>query len=192
MPIASRRTSKSVVAKLVVAASTYYIWQERNWRLFNKGKRSLDQVCDCIKSSVRLKLLSCRFKKSKSGDKVARLWDLPEAGLFKLKCKELEVNVAYGHIPLMHQPRFNFVLDFATIDQETCLILKKNIIEAKVKDQVVEDLDAKKKETLQEVIREGAGEGIAFMSTIYIDDDEIPKLMAGETFEAAAKEGQKS
>ncbi|GJW40183.1 reverse transcriptase zinc-binding domain-containing protein [Tanacetum coccineum] len=79
MPIASRRTSKSVVAKLVVAASTYYIWQERNWRLFNKGKRSLDQVYDCIKSSVRLKLLSCRFKKSKSGDKVARLWDLLEA-----------------------------------------------------------------------------------------------------------------
>ncbi|GKC49301.1 vacuolar protein sorting-associated protein 53 A, partial [Tanacetum coccineum] len=31
----------------------------------------------------------------------------------------------------------------------TCLISKKNIIEAKVKDQVVEDLDAKKKETLQ-------------------------------------------
>ncbi|GKB83413.1 hypothetical protein Tco_0950308, partial [Tanacetum coccineum] len=79
MPIASRRTSKSVVSKLVVAASTYYIWQERNWRLFNKGKRSLDQVCDCIKSSVRLKLLFCRFKKSKSGDKVARLWDLPKA-----------------------------------------------------------------------------------------------------------------
>ncbi|GJZ55695.1 reverse transcriptase domain, reverse transcriptase zinc-binding domain protein [Tanacetum coccineum] len=79
MPIASRRTSKSVVAKLVVAASTYYIWQERNWHLFNKGKRSLYQVCDCIKSLVRLKLLSCRFKKSKSGDKVARLWDLPEA-----------------------------------------------------------------------------------------------------------------
>ncbi|GJY89248.1 hypothetical protein Tco_0503876 [Tanacetum coccineum] len=95
MPIASRRTSKSVVAKLVVAASTYYIWQERNWRLFNKGKRSLDQVCDCIKSSVRLKLLSCRFKKSKSGDKVARLWDLPEVGLFSL-VQELEVNVDTG------------------------------------------------------------------------------------------------
>ncbi|GKC31705.1 hypothetical protein Tco_1038999 [Tanacetum coccineum] len=85
-----------------------------------------------------------------------------------------------------------FLVRKEQVEKETCLISKKNIIEAKVKDQVVEDLDAKKKETLQEVILEGVGEGIAFMSTIYIDDDEIPKLMAGENFEAAAKGGQKS
>nr|GEV51275.1 hypothetical protein [Tanacetum cinerariifolium] len=67
-----------VVAKLVVAATTYYVWQERNWRLFKKGKRSPDQIVECIKSSVRLKLLSCKLKKSKNGERLARLWDLPE------------------------------------------------------------------------------------------------------------------
>ncbi|GJR25235.1 reverse transcriptase zinc-binding domain-containing protein [Tanacetum coccineum] len=79
LPITRRRTMKSVIAKLVIAASTYFIWQERNWRLFNKGKRTHDQICDCIISSVRLKLLSCKLKKSKIGVSMARLWDLPEA-----------------------------------------------------------------------------------------------------------------
>ncbi|GJW60795.1 zinc knuckle CX2CX4HX4C containing protein [Tanacetum coccineum] len=48
-------------------------------RLFQKGKRTIDQVADCIKSVVRLKLLSCKMRKSKSGERLARLWDLPEA-----------------------------------------------------------------------------------------------------------------
>nr|GEZ01739.1 hypothetical protein [Tanacetum cinerariifolium] len=38
---------------------------ERNFRLFKSQKRTPLQVIDCIKSSVRLKLLSCTFKKSK-------------------------------------------------------------------------------------------------------------------------------
>ncbi|GKE69679.1 reverse transcriptase domain, reverse transcriptase zinc-binding domain protein [Tanacetum coccineum] len=79
MPIMKRCTTNSVVAKLVVAAATYYVWQERNWRLFKKGKRSPNQIVECIKSSVRLKLLSCKLKKSKNGERLARLWDLPKA-----------------------------------------------------------------------------------------------------------------
>ncbi|GJU38596.1 reverse transcriptase domain, reverse transcriptase zinc-binding domain protein [Tanacetum coccineum] len=79
IPIASRRSILSLIAKLVVAASAYYIWQERNWRLFKNCKRKPIQICECIQSSVRLKLLSCKFKKSKSGGRMARLWELPEA-----------------------------------------------------------------------------------------------------------------
>ncbi|GKA50952.1 probable kinetochore protein NUF2 [Tanacetum coccineum] len=43
LPIARRRSMKSVVAKLVVTASAYFIWQERNWRLFNKCNRTPTQ-----------------------------------------------------------------------------------------------------------------------------------------------------
>nr|GFA35420.1 putative RNA-directed DNA polymerase, eukaryota, reverse transcriptase zinc-binding domain protein [Tanacetum cinerariifolium] len=78
LPIVKHRTTVSVIAKLVVAASAYYVWQERNWRLFKKGKRNSDQIVECIVSSVRLKILSCKLKKSKSGERMARLWDLPE------------------------------------------------------------------------------------------------------------------
>ncbi|GJW44645.1 hypothetical protein Tco_0073444 [Tanacetum coccineum] len=77
LPYAERRTSRSVIAKLVVAASTYFIWQERNRRLFKNNKRTLNQVIDCIMSSVRLKLMSCKFKRSRDGETMARKWDLP-------------------------------------------------------------------------------------------------------------------
>nr|GEV88810.1 hypothetical protein [Tanacetum cinerariifolium] len=46
IPIAKRRTTRSVIAKLVVAASAYFIWQERNSHLFKKSKRSEDQLVE--------------------------------------------------------------------------------------------------------------------------------------------------
>nr|GEW43820.1 hypothetical protein [Tanacetum cinerariifolium] len=79
IPIAQRRSTRCVIAKLIVVAFAYFIWQERNWRLFKNKKRSTTQVIECIMSSVRLKLLSCRFKKSKDGVMFAQLWDLPES-----------------------------------------------------------------------------------------------------------------
>ncbi|GKB62647.1 hypothetical protein Tco_0918833 [Tanacetum coccineum] len=63
--------------KLVVAAVAYFIWQERNRRLFKKSKRSAKEVIGCIMASVRLKLLSCHFKKSRDGVMFAHLWELP-------------------------------------------------------------------------------------------------------------------
>ncbi|GJU03736.1 putative ribonuclease H-like domain-containing protein [Tanacetum coccineum] len=78
-----RRTTKAVITKLIVAASTYVIWQERNWRLFKGQKRTSKQVFDCIHSVVRLKLLSCRFRKSKDGLAFANLWKLPASVMFE-------------------------------------------------------------------------------------------------------------
>nr|GEX14277.1 hypothetical protein [Tanacetum cinerariifolium]GFA60145.1 hypothetical protein [Tanacetum cinerariifolium] len=77
MPIAKRKSSKSCIGKLVVAATAYFVWHERNSRLFNKVKRSVTKVVDCILSTVRLKLLSCRFKKSRDAILFARLWEIP-------------------------------------------------------------------------------------------------------------------
>nr|GEU36025.1 reverse transcriptase domain, reverse transcriptase zinc-binding domain protein [Tanacetum cinerariifolium] len=74
--ISHAKSSKIVIAKIVLAASAYFIWQERNWRLFKKFKRSVKQVVDCIASTVRFKLLSCRFRRSKDGVHYAHLWDL--------------------------------------------------------------------------------------------------------------------
>ncbi|GKE68774.1 reverse transcriptase domain, reverse transcriptase zinc-binding domain protein [Tanacetum coccineum] len=34
VPISKRRQVRSIIAKLVIAACAYFIWQERNWRLF--------------------------------------------------------------------------------------------------------------------------------------------------------------
>ncbi|GJZ39981.1 hypothetical protein Tco_0586544 [Tanacetum coccineum] len=44
IPTTKRRTLKCVIAKLVVEATAYFIWHERNCRLFKKAKRSEDQA----------------------------------------------------------------------------------------------------------------------------------------------------
>nr|GEX99632.1 hypothetical protein [Tanacetum cinerariifolium] len=66
IPLAKMRSVRSVIAKLVFAASCYFIWQERNFRILMKKKRSQDQVIDIIMSTNCLKLLTCKFKKTTS------------------------------------------------------------------------------------------------------------------------------
>nr|GEU75272.1 reverse transcriptase domain-containing protein [Tanacetum cinerariifolium] len=58
------RSIRSVVCKLVFAVCCYFVWQDRNYRLFKKTKRTPGQIIELIKSNVRLKLLSCSFKKT--------------------------------------------------------------------------------------------------------------------------------
>ncbi|GKD93401.1 reverse transcriptase domain, reverse transcriptase zinc-binding domain protein, partial [Tanacetum coccineum] len=79
LPFAARKTSKSIIAKLVLAAATYFIWQERNGRLFKNSKRTVNQVIEYIMNSVRLKLLSCRLKKTRSALDLVKAWNLSEA-----------------------------------------------------------------------------------------------------------------
>ncbi|GJW82006.1 putative reverse transcriptase domain, reverse transcriptase zinc-binding domain protein [Tanacetum coccineum] len=63
-PLAKIRSIRSVIFKLVFAASCYFIWQERNNRLFKKSKRTHDQLIEIVKNNVWLKLLTCSFKKT--------------------------------------------------------------------------------------------------------------------------------
>nr|GEY02021.1 hypothetical protein [Tanacetum cinerariifolium] len=73
IPFAKPISCKSVIAKLVLSVSTYYVWQERNARLFTNKKRSAPQVIEAIVSSIHLKLLSYSFKKSKDGIECSKL-----------------------------------------------------------------------------------------------------------------------
>ncbi|GJU45596.1 hypothetical protein Tco_1202862 [Tanacetum coccineum] len=61
-PLANSRSFKDVVGKLIVAASSYFIWNEQNNRLFNNTRRSPEEVRDLIIVTVRLKLVTFRFK----------------------------------------------------------------------------------------------------------------------------------
>ncbi|GKC26909.1 putative RNA-directed DNA polymerase [Tanacetum coccineum] len=74
VPISKQRQVRCIIAKLVISACAYFIWQERNWRLFRLQKRTVAQVIECIKSSVWLKLLSCSFKMSKKAKDMLTLW----------------------------------------------------------------------------------------------------------------------
>nr|XP_043629986.1 uncharacterized protein LOC122601288 [Erigeron canadensis] len=47
-----RKSVSIIVSKLMLAATTYFIWQERNSRLFARKKRSADQLIDMIVHTV--------------------------------------------------------------------------------------------------------------------------------------------
>ncbi|GKE89681.1 hypothetical protein Tco_1567156, partial [Tanacetum coccineum] len=62
-PISKGKTMVSILSRVVVAATSYYIWLERNRRLFKKKTPSPDQIVKVILSMVRLKLVTFKFKK---------------------------------------------------------------------------------------------------------------------------------
>ncbi|XP_035834001.1 uncharacterized protein LOC118482580 [Helianthus annuus] len=67
-----------IVCKLLIAASSYYIWQERNNRLFNNNKRTVDQVIKKIKSSVRLRLMGFRFRAISDRERIFKAWQIED------------------------------------------------------------------------------------------------------------------
>ncbi|GJU14333.1 putative RNA-directed DNA polymerase [Tanacetum coccineum] len=77
IPISNHRTVTSIIRRLVVADTTYFIWLERNNRLFKNSKRSLEDVRDFIMITVRLKLLSFRFKNTAKVKDILLKWNMP-------------------------------------------------------------------------------------------------------------------
>nr|GEZ84374.1 RNA-directed DNA polymerase, eukaryota, reverse transcriptase zinc-binding domain protein [Tanacetum cinerariifolium] len=65
-PMAHKRLARSIFGKLILAASSYFVWLERNARLFKNVKHTLEEIKDVIMVTVRLKLLTFKFKDSAS------------------------------------------------------------------------------------------------------------------------------
>ncbi|GJT08788.1 hypothetical protein Tco_0843250 [Tanacetum coccineum] len=63
VPISMGKTVINILSRIVVAATAYYIWLERNGRLFKKKNSSPNQIVNVILSMVRLKLVTFKFKK---------------------------------------------------------------------------------------------------------------------------------
>ncbi|PWA60910.1 RNA-directed DNA polymerase, eukaryota, Reverse transcriptase zinc-binding domain protein [Artemisia annua] len=76
--ISSRPISKSIwsiIQRLVLGDSVYYIWIERNARIFLKKFRSVDEICGIIRDYVRLRLLSLKIKSSKQSLEATGIWN---------------------------------------------------------------------------------------------------------------------
>lgn len=69
-------TIKSIVRRLCLAASVYMIWKERNYRLFKEEKRSVDELFEVFKETVRLRLASLKAKPTSSVFKVQDDWNV--------------------------------------------------------------------------------------------------------------------
>ncbi|GJT01665.1 reverse transcriptase domain, reverse transcriptase zinc-binding domain protein [Tanacetum coccineum] len=78
IPISKGKTAVSIISRLVLAATSYYIWMERNGRLFKKKTSSPDQIVDVIISMVRLKLVTFKFKKMSTRSRLLLdQWKIP-------------------------------------------------------------------------------------------------------------------
>ncbi|XP_071727686.1 uncharacterized protein [Rutidosis leptorrhynchoides] len=64
IPFAQRKVARVMVTKILFSATVYYIWLERNSRLFNGEARDPKKLVDIIHGTVRLKLMSVKFKES--------------------------------------------------------------------------------------------------------------------------------
>ncbi|GJY04714.1 zinc knuckle CX2CX4HX4C containing protein [Tanacetum coccineum] len=76
-PIAHRRNARSVIGRILVAAAAYFIWVEQNNRVFKNSRRSLEELLDAIIVTVRLKLLTFRFKNTTAVQDILARWKMP-------------------------------------------------------------------------------------------------------------------
>ncbi|XP_021996200.1 uncharacterized protein LOC110893398 [Helianthus annuus] len=77
----STRQPVNVVSRLVVAAASYFVWQERNSRLFNRNQRSATALSQEIVNTVRLRLLSFKFKQGAVNRNFLQKWNIPSNNL---------------------------------------------------------------------------------------------------------------
>ncbi|GKC66612.1 hypothetical protein Tco_1099210 [Tanacetum coccineum] len=63
----------SAMRRLSLAAVVYYIWQERNQRIFKGSKRGEATLIDTINEIIKLKLMSIKVKNSNAVKRVAEI-----------------------------------------------------------------------------------------------------------------------
>ncbi|GJT45926.1 hypothetical protein Tco_0954641 [Tanacetum coccineum] len=74
--MACNNSIRSIVRRLVFATSVYYIWDERNKRLFGNQKRSDKEVLFSIINHIRMKLSGLKVKASPNIDAVSSEWQI--------------------------------------------------------------------------------------------------------------------
>lgn len=68
------KTAWSIIQRLVLGASVYYVWQERNNRIFKGLRRTPNDLINTIMQVVRLKLITLHFKNSRQVEDIATIW----------------------------------------------------------------------------------------------------------------------
>ncbi|GJX55613.1 ribonuclease H-like domain-containing protein [Tanacetum coccineum] len=76
LPMARNWTARSIFGKLILAATSYFIWIERNNCLFKNLRRSPKEVIDIIIVTVRLKLITFWFKNTSMVNQLLDRWKM--------------------------------------------------------------------------------------------------------------------
>ncbi|GJW04065.1 protein LAZ1 [Tanacetum coccineum] len=75
--MANKRTTNSIIGRLILAATSYFIWLERNNRIFKNAKKNPKEIKDIIMVTVRLKLLTFKFKNTSKVNQLLSNWKMP-------------------------------------------------------------------------------------------------------------------
>ncbi|GJU81624.1 hypothetical protein Tco_1283989 [Tanacetum coccineum] len=73
LPLSHKRTARSIVGRLILAAA-YHVWIECNNQLFKNAKRTPKEIQDMVMVTVRLKLITLRFKNTLSVSRLLEKW----------------------------------------------------------------------------------------------------------------------
>ncbi|GJY09918.1 hypothetical protein Tco_0378103 [Tanacetum coccineum] len=75
--IPAKNTIWSIIQRLVLGASVYFIWQERNNRLFGGYSRTEDIVFKLIAETVRYRIMGFKLKCTNDVISAADIWNFP-------------------------------------------------------------------------------------------------------------------
>nr|XP_043629998.1 uncharacterized protein LOC122601297 [Erigeron canadensis] len=75
IPLARSKSANSIIGKLIFAATTYFVWQERNNQMFINDTRSPAQLKNTILDTVRYKIVTVKFR-GHNDTKVLEKWNL--------------------------------------------------------------------------------------------------------------------
>ncbi|XP_022042294.1 uncharacterized protein LOC110944959 [Helianthus annuus] len=77
-------TVAGFVARLVVAASAYFIWHERNSRLFKNQLRPPETLSEIVLQQVRYKLMGAKLKNCVNVQRLLEEWGIDGSGLLEM------------------------------------------------------------------------------------------------------------
>ncbi|GJT01522.1 putative RNA-directed DNA polymerase [Tanacetum coccineum] len=81
----AKNTIWSVIQRLVFSAAVYFIWQERNMRLFGEVGRSDEVIFKLVVENVRLRLMGLKLKVTNEVIKASEIWNLPIDKMYEYK-----------------------------------------------------------------------------------------------------------
>ncbi|GJR30056.1 RNA-directed DNA polymerase, eukaryota, reverse transcriptase zinc-binding domain protein [Tanacetum coccineum] len=68
------RSIKSVLRRIIISACVYFIWNERNKRLFTNDKRDSNDLSTDLVNYIRLKLACLKIKRTNQIEEVCKTW----------------------------------------------------------------------------------------------------------------------
>ncbi|PWA74821.1 Phytosulfokine [Artemisia annua] len=97
--IPAKNTIWIVIQRLVFGASVYYIWQERNMRLFGSYGRTVEELLKVIVDTVRCRIMGLKLSATNYVMNAAEIWGFPidkKHSFLMVSCYSWNVSISTG------------------------------------------------------------------------------------------------